>query len=142
MKRLIIILILSMTTCLSTAQSQSEAIRNLCTQINKDSLEYNVRTLQDFGSRYAFNDNRKQIAEYLMHRLENYGFETEIDSFYLEMEYPYNSGIINKTWQYNVVGKKTRSLGQRHNTAYRSSLRRCVVQRGLCRLRKYSSWSR
>ena len=106
MKRLIIILILSMTTCLSTAQSQSDAILNLCSQINKDSLEYNVRTLQDFGSRYAFNDNRKQIAEYLMHRLENYGFETEIDSFYLEMEYPYNSGIINKTWQYNVVGKK------------------------------------
>ena len=106
MKRLIIILILSMTTCLSTAQSQSDAILDLCSQINKDSLEYNVRTLQDFGSRYAFNDNRKQIAEYLMHRLENYGFETEIDSFYLEMEYPYNSGIINKTWQYNVVGKK------------------------------------
>lgn len=106
MKRLIIILILSMTTCLSTAQSQSDAIIDLCSQINKDSLEYNVRTLQDFGSRYAFNDNRKQIAEYLMHRLENYGFETEIDSFYLEMEYPYNSGIINKTWQYNVVGKK------------------------------------
>ena len=106
MKRLVIMLMLLITAFLPTAQSQSEAIRNLCTQINKDSLEYNVRTLQDFGSRYAFNDNRKQIAEYLMHRLENYGFETEIDSFYLEMEYPYNSGIINKTWQYNVVGKK------------------------------------
>lgn len=106
MKRLVIMLMLSITAFLPTAQSQSEAIRNLCTQINKDSLEYNVRTLQDFGSRYAFNDNRKQIAEYLMHRLANYGFETQIDSFYLEMEYPYNSGIMNKTWQYNVVGKK------------------------------------
>ena len=87
MKRLVIMLMLSITAFLPTAQSQSEAIRNLCTQINKDSLEYNVRTLQDFGSRYAFNDNRKQIAEYLMHRLANYGFETQIDSFYLEMAY-------------------------------------------------------
>lgn len=106
MKKRFLVLLLSMTAFLSEAVSQSEAILGLCSRVNVDSLEYNVRVLQDFGSRYAFNGNRRQIAEYLMHRLENYGFETEIDSFYLEMEYPYNSGIINKTWQYNVVGKK------------------------------------
>ncbi len=105
MKRCISFLVLIFSFLVSVAQNQESEIQNLCSQINKDSLEANVLELQNFGSRYAFNDNRKEVAEYLRSRLELYGFEAELDSFYLEMEYPYFSGIYNETWQYNVVGK-------------------------------------
>lgn len=106
MKRCISFFVLIFSFFVSLAQNQESEIQNLCSQINKDSLEANVRELQNFGSRYAFNNNRKDVAEYLRSRLELYGFEATLDSFYLEMEYPFSTGIINQTWQYNVVGKK------------------------------------
>lgn len=75
--------------------------------INEDSLERNVTALQDFGSRYAFNPNHYSIALYLKNRLEEYGWETRIDSFYMEnFLYPYNTGIINNDWEYNVIAEK------------------------------------
>lgn len=76
-------------------------------EINSDSLKHNVEQLQNFGSRYAFNPNRVDVSTYLKNRLLSYGWETKIDSFYMEnFEYPYNSGIINNGWQYNIVAEK------------------------------------
>ena len=117
MKRCISFFVLIFSFFVSLAQNQDSEIQNLCSQINKDSLEANVKELQAFGSRYAFNDNRKQVAEYLCNRLNYYGFEAELDSFYLEMEYPFLSGIMNQTWQYNVVGKK-RGLWAKDSTVH------------------------
>ena len=68
--------------------------------INKDSLEKTVLKLQAYGTRFAFQPNRKTIAEDLKQQLQSYGFSTKIDSFYVEnFEYPYHSGIINNSWQ-------------------------------------------
>ncbi len=76
-------------------------------EINPDSLKYNVEQLQNFGSRYAFNPNRVEVSNYLKNRLQSYGWDAKIDSFYMEnFEYPYYSGIINTGWQYNVVADK------------------------------------
>ena len=119
MKRCISFFVLIFSFFVSLAQNQESEIQNLCSQINKDSLEANVRELQNFGSRYAFNNNRKDVAEYLRSRLELYGFEATLDSFYLEMEYPFSTGIINQTWQYNVVGKK-RGLWAKDSTIHLS----------------------
>lgn len=78
-----------------------------CQEINADSLKNNVEELQNFGSRYAFNPNRVEIANYLKNRLQEYGWDAKLDSFYMEnFEYPYHSGIINTGWQYNVVADK------------------------------------
>lgn len=75
--------------------------------INQDSLKRNIRELQAFGSRYAFNPNHHSIALYLKQRLEEYGWETKIDSFYMEnFLYPYHTNIINNDWEYNVVAEK------------------------------------
>lgn len=75
--------------------------------INPDTIKQSVEMLQNFGSRYAFNPNRVEISNYLKNRLEQYGWEAKIDSFYMEnFEYPYFSGIINTGWQYNVVADK------------------------------------
>lgn len=76
-------------------------------EINADTLKNNVEELQNFGSRYAFNPNRIEIANYLKNRLQEYGWDAKLDSFYMEnFEYPYHSGIINTGWQYNVVADK------------------------------------
>ena len=76
-------------------------------EINADSLKNNVEELQNFGSRYAFNPNRVEIANYLKNRLQEYGWDAKLDSFYMEnFQYPYHSGIINTGWQYNVVADK------------------------------------
>ncbi|MFA6932274.1 MAG: hypothetical protein WCQ30_01415, partial [Bacteroidales bacterium] len=75
--------------------------------INPDTIKQSVEQLQNFGSRYAFNPNRVEVSNYLKNRLEQYGWEAKIDSFYMEnFEYPYFSGIINTGWQYNVVADK------------------------------------
>lgn len=101
-----IVLFIIFLPFLSFAQLNQELI-NYTQSIHKDSLQHNVQTLQNFGSRYAFNPNRVEIAQYLKNRFEQYGLETKIDSFYIEnFEYPYYSGIINNGWQYNVVAEK------------------------------------
>ncbi|HIW86875.1 MAG TPA: M20/M25/M40 family metallo-hydrolase [Candidatus Onthomorpha intestinigallinarum] len=105
MKRFLIVLLGLFFFCFR-AEAQQDEIVSLCSQIDADSLRANVQALEGFGSRYAFNENRKDIAEYLKSRLESYGFDVVLDSFYLEMEYPYSSGIMNSGWLYNVVGKK------------------------------------
>lgn len=84
--------------------SQNAEILNLTRQINQDTLKQNVIELQNFSSRYAYNPNRKQVAEYLKTRLENYGFEVVIDSFLLQTNwYPTEADTL---WQYNVIGEK------------------------------------
>ncbi|MFA7081074.1 MAG: M28 family peptidase [Bacteroidales bacterium] len=75
--------------------------------INKDSLEKTVLKLQSYGTRFVFKPNRKAIAESLREQLQSYGFQTKLDSFYIQdFEYPRRSGILNNSWQYNVVGEK------------------------------------
>lgn len=106
MKRGLFFLLSALFVTMADVQSQNSDIQAFVSQINKDSLQANVQALQDFGTRYAFSNNRRQVAEYLCERLQSYGFEAKLDSFHLEMEYPYSSGIMNDTWQYNVAGKK------------------------------------
>ena len=60
---------------LMSVSAQENQIENLCNKINQDSLRQNVIELQGFSTRYAYSPNRKQVAEYLKGRLENYGFE-------------------------------------------------------------------
>lgn len=117
MKRLVIIL-LFFTVNVSFSYGQNTDITNLVNQINPDSIRRNVEYLENFHSRYAFSNNRRDIAYSLKQRLENYGFIVTIDSFYIsELEFPHNSGIINSGWQYNVL-----SLKQGNNTSSDSSL--------------------
>ncbi len=95
---------------LSFAQP-NPAIQQYKESLHQDSLKENVRLLQNYQSRYAFHPNRKQIATSLKERLQAYGWETELDSFFIaNLEFPKHSGIINNEWQYNVVAHKTGSF--------------------------------
>lgn len=103
------ILLILLSLC-SFAQPNPTII-NYQNSINQDSLKANVHFLENFQSRYAFHPNRKQIALSLQERLQAYGWEAQIDSFYIEnFEFPKNSGIINNSWQYNVVAQKIGSF--------------------------------
>ncbi len=89
---------------LISVSAQENKVKNLCNQINQDSLRQNVIELQGFSTRYAYSPNRKQIAEYLKNRLENYGFEVVLDSFLLQTGWQLTEA--DTLWQYNVIGEK------------------------------------
>ena len=89
MKRRVIFLLSVLFVATTAVQSQNSDIQVFISQINKDSLQANVQALQDFGTRYAFSNNRRQVAEYLCNRLQAYGFEAKLDSFHLATEFPY-----------------------------------------------------
>lgn len=74
--------------------------------INKDSLEKTVLSLQNYGTRFCFKPNRKDIAQDLKNQLQSYGLDAKLDSFYIQdFEFPFHSGVLNSGWQYNIVGE-------------------------------------
>jgi leucyl aminopeptidase len=103
MKRIISIISILLIS-FTNLSAQNDEISSLCHRINQDSLKQNVIELQEFSTRYAYSPNRKQVAEYLKGRLENYGFEVVLDSFLLQLGwFPTDADTL---WQYNVIGEK------------------------------------
>jgi len=86
------------------AQSPGD-LQNILSQISTDSVYATVQDLQNFGSRFAApyggNGGNRDVAEYIAHRLENYGISTEIDSFYKSGTAVY---MWVSEWFYNVRG--------------------------------------
>ncbi len=72
-------------------------------EISADSLESYVRWLAGMGSRWALNENRREVAMAIKSRLISFGYPlTHLDSFEI---YTYNT-LLNDSfeyWQYNVV---------------------------------------
>jgi Peptidase family M28/Secretion system C-terminal sorting domain/Fibronectin type III domain len=84
-----------------SAQNSSSYIDSLITkhieEVNQDSIFSYVKSLQDFGSRHALNENRKEVATWIKNKFQSFGIENVvIDSFYA-------SFWDTLTWQYNVV---------------------------------------
>ena len=80
--------------------------------ISVDSVEYQVQWLQDMGTRFLMEPNRKEVAGAIKLRFESYGMiEVRLDSF--ECYTNFSAGVLNfdtTTWQYNVEAKITGSL--------------------------------
>lgn len=103
MKRIISIISILLIS-ITDLSAQNDEISSLCHKINQDSLRQNVIDLQSFSTRYAYSPNRKEVAEYLKTRLEDYGFEVVLDSFLLQTGwFPTAADTL---WQYNVIGEK------------------------------------
>lgn len=63
--------------------------------VNADSIASYIQTLEDYGSRFALLDNRREISDWIASQFTRFGYtNVAIDSFYVNN---YN------TWQYNVV---------------------------------------
>lgn len=85
---------------LIVAQSADQTIQSLISEINQDSVTYYIQSLQDFGSRFEYNDNRKEVANWLKNEFIGMGYQqVELDSFMCETGY----GNFGAVMQYNVV---------------------------------------
>jgi len=71
--------------------------------IHADSVGAYIQDMQNFGTRFALADNRKEVAEWLRDKFNNWGYQAKLDSFLLEnVEWPHSSNSFYTTWQYNV----------------------------------------
>ncbi|MBR0077789.1 MAG: M20/M25/M40 family metallo-hydrolase [Bacteroidales bacterium] len=105
MKRIICIGVMVVVTMMTSAlfAQNEEDMSSLLPQINVDSLLRTVNDLESFGSRFALRDGgNREVAEYLVQRLENYGINAVIDSFYNESS-NWIAGDYAQ-WFYNVKG--------------------------------------
>ncbi len=66
--------------------------------ISIDSIRMHMQNLQDFGSRYAYYPNQKEVAEYV----QNYFIQLQIPSVELDSFLITGPGY-DTAWQYNVV---------------------------------------
>ena len=109
MKKIALLLIIACTSLFGALQAQSQTdLEEILSQISADSVFATVQDLQNFGSRFAVydgstSDGNRDVADYIIQRLENYGVTTEIDSFYKQGISPYGGMLVNQ-WFYNVKG--------------------------------------
>ncbi len=83
----------------STA-SDVPAITAMVSEVNTDTIYQTLHQLQNRGSRFALNDNRKAVATWLMNIFLSYGYtDVKLDSFYCISQYP----VADSTMQYNVL---------------------------------------
>lgn len=68
-------------------------IYNIVSQVNADSVEYFIQSLQDFQTRFLFADTRDSVANWIKAQFLRFGFtDVVLDSFQYQ-----------GTWQTNVV---------------------------------------
>ena len=114
MKKALSLLLIACASLSGALRAQTAGdLQNILSQISADSVYATVQDLQNFGSRFAVNDGvtsdgNRDVADYIIQRLENYGFTTEIDSFFKQGLSPYGGTLINQ-WFYNVKGVLTAS---------------------------------
>ena len=104
-KKLIVPVLLMVCTVLtgSLRAQNPELLEPLMPQINADSLHQTVLDLQNFGSRFALREGgNREVAEYLVQRLNHYGIPATIDSFYKAGQNWLTGPYAH--WFYNVKG--------------------------------------
>lgn len=82
--------------------SLNPAILSVINAIQADSIRATMIHLQNYGSRYKLNENRKSVAGWLASRFISYGYtDVALDSFYCHVTRPVDTLL----WQYNVMAK-------------------------------------
>lgn len=108
MKKTITLLLIACASLSVALRAQSPGdLQNILSQISADSVYATVQDLQNFGSRLAVRnennpDGNRDVADYIVQRLENYGISTSIDSFDIHGGIIY--GMLINQWFYNVKG--------------------------------------
>lgn len=84
-----------------TSPQLDNLISGFTSEINADSIRSTIQSLQDFGTRYAMADNRKDIALWLKNKFVSYGFvDCKLDSF---VSFEYSANTPTGLTQYNIV---------------------------------------
>ncbi|MEI7594190.1 MAG: M20/M25/M40 family metallo-hydrolase [Bacteroidota bacterium] len=97
MKKIILSFLLCTFATVVNAQMSDIQIQSYLNQLNSDSIQNHISQLENFGTRWAKDTNRKEIANYITKKFESYNLRVKIDSFYMYWDNP-------KTWQYNIIG--------------------------------------
>jgi hypothetical protein len=83
----------------SSAASSAATIQEVIDEINQDSVRNIIQTMQNFGTRFMLNSNRRQIYKWIMNKFLSFGFtDVTIDSFFCTTRN-------TTTMQYNVVAR-------------------------------------
>ena len=97
-------MILLLTYCTkedSGKVSKEELTLKMIDGINADSLKADVIWLQNMGTRFALNGNRKVVASGIKKRFIQMGYtNTILDSFMINKTY---REVVYELWQYNVI---------------------------------------
>ncbi len=98
-----LILLFFLITQFSFGQDAYQLIENVNRYINQDSVTYYIQSLQNFRTRFEYNDNRKEIANWLKNEFLSMGYEqVELDSFVCQTGFT-DYGDAGAAMQYNVV---------------------------------------
>jgi hypothetical protein len=82
---------------------QFEEVQKIVSDINPDSIEFFVKQLQSFGTRYALASNRDAIVEWIKDQFERMGYsDIEIQRFSCYIKWGAQN-IDTTTWQKNVI---------------------------------------
>jgi len=108
-KKLILIVIILNIFMISTINAQlnfnDSLITTVLSEINQDSIEKTIQTLQDFDTRYALSPKRLDIAKWIKNKFISFGYNNaKIDSFKTK----YNTQ--DSVWQYNIIASLNSSL--------------------------------
>lgn len=106
MKKFLFVFLLSVLYTGTNAQTLKQKIESVHSYMNVDTVTYYVQSLENFGSRFEYNENRKDIANWLKDQFTAMGYEqVELDSFLVITRYNNNVPVM----QYNVVATLTGS---------------------------------
>lgn len=82
------------------SNERNNLINTISNSVNADSIAWFIQSLEDFGTRYAMHQNRRQVSQWIANQFLRLGYtEVYLDSFFVGN--PFN------TWQYNVVCEVT-----------------------------------
>ncbi len=87
----------------TTLVKQDPIVLSFLNEINADSLQKKVQWLQNMGSRFALNNDCREVAVKIKTRFISYGYtNASLDSFYYTKTY---MGTTYNAWGYNVIAK-------------------------------------
>ncbi|NCA74785.1 MAG: M20/M25/M40 family metallo-hydrolase [Alphaproteobacteria bacterium] len=80
-------------------------------ELNSDSIGRYIQDLQAMGTRFKLASNHRNVALWIKNKFQSMGYlNATLDSFYVMIPWPVNSGNFVPSWQYNVVTTLTGSI--------------------------------
>jgi len=106
MRKFLSVFLLTILFIGTNAQTLKQKIESVHSYMSVDSVTYYVQSLENFGTRFQYHENRKDIANWLKDQFTGMGYEqVELDSFLVITRYNNNVPVM----QYNVVATLTGS---------------------------------
>jgi len=104
MKKFLFVFLLTVLFTGTSAQTLKQKIESVHSYMSVDTVTYYVQSLENFGTRFQYHENRKDIANWLKDQFTAMGYEqVELDSFFVITRYNNNVPVM----QYNVVATLT-----------------------------------